>query len=663
MKRSNFGSYVIDFGAFKCQWWNSGMSGKMLASVAATSLLLSACGGGGGGGGGGTVAGTGGAGPVGAAMTIAPMKGQFGAGCSVAVSNPAGSFTASGATDATGQATVTIPSGATGPYVISVSGGGTCTYFNESTNTNVPYTTADSLHAVVPSASATGAPVAVTPLTEMEYTYLKQQAGGAITPAITDAQVVAAVPPVLVLAKSMGLLNATIDVRNMFALPQVIPAAGVTPAQLGQDGYSAMFGKVAAQQPSNPMAAVAAYALLAKAAALSAASSPAAPQALTDAQTAIAGILPIAQAVSNMYGAASAAGMAAPMTVTAATQAAAAAATAAAAAVAGSSGYLSDLTAGGLHQFSPGYQYTINAVTTTVAPVGKSLTATFANATYSMVRTFKELLNRIWTALVGTSSNTDYVLTAAGWSDDRTTSISAITNLDGTLTINDGAYGRYGAKVAKIDISGMAIASAVTAVDANGLTTGAAIAPAGNFPAGSIEYDVTDFGLTSQDIHEVYAGSLGSYVHVLDTTGIQLSALPAANAQFCVAGFRFIPAAIAGNYDVYANPTLTCPALAPGQLADGTVNFSQVQVNGQQLLKVTATTQQTVYPAGYVSSALPGIITGTFNNSFLALVNGKVYMGVMTPKGADTAVLFGTSKRYNRIAIDAQMNAVNLPLL
>ena len=37
----------------------------------------------------------------------------------------------------------------------------------------------------------------------------------------------------------------------------------------------------------------------------------------------------------------------------------------------------------------------------------------------------------------------------------------AITNLDGTLTVNDGAYGRYGAKVAKIDISGKAIASYV----------------------------------------------------------------------------------------------------------------------------------------------------------------------------------------------------------
>ncbi|BBI99715.1 hypothetical protein FGKAn22_14080 [Ferrigenium kumadai] len=654
MKQSKFGPYVIDAGWFKCQWPNSGMSGKILASIAATSLLLSACGGGGGGGG-GVGGGTGGAGPVGTAMTIAPMKGKFGAGCSVVVSNPAGSFTANGSTDATGQATVTIPSGATGPYVISVVGGGTCTYFNESTNTNVSYTTADSLHAVVPSASATGAPVAVTPLTEMEYTYLKQQAGGAITPAITDAQAVAAVPPVLVLAKSMGLLNATIDVQNMFALPPVIPAAGVTPAQLGQDGYSAMFGKVAAQQPSNPMAAVAAYALLAKAAALSAASSPAAPQALADAQTAIAAILPIAQAVSNMYGPASATGMAAPMSVTAATQAAAAAATSAAAAATGGAGYLSDLTAGGVHLFSPGYQYTIGAVTTTVAPVGKSMTATLSNATYSMVRTFKDLLNRIWTALVSTSSNTDYVLTAAGWSDDRTTSISAIANLDGTLTVNDGAYGRYGVRVAKIDISGMAIASAVAAVDANGLTTGAAVAPAGNFPAGSIEYDVTDFGLTSQDIHEVYAGSLGSYVHVLDATGIQLTALPAANAQFCVAGFRFIPTATAGKYDVYANPTLTCPALATGQLADGTVSFTPVQVNGQQLLAVTATTQ--------VSTALPGIINGTFNSSFISIVNGKAYLGVTTPKGADTTVLFGTSKRYNRVAIDAQMNAANLPLL
>ena len=96
---------------------------------------------------------------------------------------------------------------------------------------------------------------------------------------------------------------------------------------------------------------------------------------------------------------------------------------------------------------------------------------------------------------------------------------------------------------------------------------------------------------------------------------------------------------------------------------DGTVTFSQVQVNGQQLLKVTATTQQTVFPAGYVSSALPGIINGTFNSGFLSLINGKAYLGTATPKGADTAVLFGTSKRYNRVAIDAQMNAANLPLL
>ena len=116
------------------------------------------------------------------------------------------------------------------------------------------------------AASVTRGPVAVTPLTEMHYTYLKHKAGGAITPAITDASAVAAVAPVLVLAKSMGLLHATIDVQNMFALPPVVPATGVTPAQLGQDGYSAMFGIVAAEQPSNPMAAVSAYESLAKAA-------------------------------------------------------------------------------------------------------------------------------------------------------------------------------------------------------------------------------------------------------------------------------------------------------------------------------------------------------------------------------------------------------------
>lgn len=643
-----------------------GMDVKVMAGMVATSLLLTACGGGGSGGGsssGGGAANVAGGKP----LSVVPVKGKFGAGCAVSVSNPSGSFNAQGSTDATGVATVTVPLGATGPYVISVTGGGSCSYFNEATNAMVSYTAGYSLHAVVPTAIAAHAPVAVTPLTEMQYTYLKHQAGGAITSAINDSTALAAVSPVLVLAKSSGLLSATVDVPNMFALPPVVPAAGVTPAQMGRDGYSAMFGIVAAEQPANPMAAVTAYDALAKAVALSVVSSPSAPQALTDAQIVMAGMLPINQAVANMYGPASAVGMAAPLSVTAVTQAAVADAAVAAARVTASTGYLADLTAGGMHLFSPGYQYATPTGTATVAPLGRSMTAsvmtTLATTTYSMLFTFKELLNRVWTALVGTSSNTDYVLTAGGWVDDRTTSLDASPNLDGTFTVNDGAWGRYGSKVSKVDVSGVAIASTLAAVDANGLTTGAAVVPPGNFPAGAIEYDITDFGLTSRDVYQVYAGSLGSYAYVLDANGIQLTALPAGNAQFCVAGFRFIPAPAAGTYDVYANTAAGCPALAAGQLADGTVTLAQRQVNGQSLLAVTATTQQTTYPVGYVPTALPGIINGTFGSSFFALVNGQAYLGTITPKGADTAVLFGTRKRYNRIAIDAQMKAANLPLL
>jgi hypothetical protein len=636
-----------------------GMDVKVLAGMAAISLLLSACGGSGGGGA-PSVAG-------GNPLDVVPVKGKFGAGCAVSVSNPAGSFTAQGSTDATGVARVLIPSGATGPYVISVTGGGSCRYFNEAANAMVPYAAGYSLHAVVPAAIAANAPVAVTPLTEMQYTYLKHRAGGAITSSVTDSAAVAAVSPVLVLAKSMGLLSATIDVQNMFALPPVMPAPGVTPAQLGQDGYSAMFGIVAAEQPSDPMAAVMAFAAVAKAAALSIASSPTAPQALIDAQTAMGTVLPISQAVSNMYGPASAVGMAAPLSVTAATQAAVADAAVAAARTTASASYLADLTAGGMHLFSPGYQYATATGTATVAPLGKSMTAsvttTFVNTTYSMLLTFKELLNQVWTALVGTSGNTDYVLTAGGWADDRTTSLAAIPNLDGSFTVHDGAWGRYGSKVARVDISGVAIASTLAAVDANGMTTGAAVVPPGNFPAGAVEYDITDFGLTSGDVYQVYAGSLGADVQALDASGIQLTALPAANSQFCVAGFRFVPAAAVGTYDVYANAAAGCPALAAGQLADGTVTLGQKQVYGQSMLAVTATTQQATYPAGYVTSALPGIIAGTFGSGFLALVNGQAYLGTTTLRGADTAVLFGTRKRYNRIAIDAQMKAANLPLL
>ncbi len=662
MKHSHFRLHALVFTLGqqgRYLWTNK----RVWACMAATSVLLSACGGGGDSGGGGGAATVVGGNP----LSVAPVKGRFGAGCTVVVSNPAGSFTAQAATDATGVATATIPVGATGPYVISVVGGGGCRYFNEATNTMVAYAATDSLHAVVPAANITGAPVAVTPLTEMHYAYLKHRSGGVITAAVTDAAALAAVSPVLVLAKSMGLLNATIDVRNMFALPPVIPAAGVTPAQLGQDGYSAMFGIVAAEQSSNPMAAVAAYAALSKAAGLSTVSSAAAPQAVIDAQAAMSTLLPVSQAVSNMYGAASAVGMAAPLSVTAATQAAVADAAVAAARPAATAGYLADLTAGGVHLFSPGYQYATTAGTATVAPLGKSMmasvTTSFANTIYPMQLAFKELLNRVWTALVGTSTNTDYILVANGWVDDRTTSLSVSPNLDGTLTVDDGAWGRYGSKVNRLDMSGMTIASTLAAVDANGLTTGAAVVPPGNFPAGSVEYDITDFGLTSHDIYEVYAGSLGSYTYVLDANNTQLTALPAATAQFCVAGFRFIPTAVAGIYDVYANATSACPALAAGQLPDGTVTLAQKQVNGQQLLAVTATTQQTTYPVGYVSNALPGIINGTFSSGFLALVNGKAYLGTTTPKGADTAVLFGTRKRYNRIAIDAQMKAANLPLL
>ena len=109
-----------------------------------------------------------------ASATITPMKGQFCAGTIINVKDVNNTLVGSGTVDATGKATLSIPTKAAAPFVVEVATGASAScYFDEVTNTpNVPLAAGTvALHGVYATladlTSATG--IAVTPMTDLAY--------------------------------------------------------------------------------------------------------------------------------------------------------------------------------------------------------------------------------------------------------------------------------------------------------------------------------------------------------------------------------------------------------------------------------------------------------------------------------------------------------------
>lgn len=115
-----------------------------LALAGAVLLALGACGGGGGDDPPPT--------PPTSSVTVAPSLGQFSTGTPVVVRSLAGAQVGSGSIGSDGKASVNIGTHS-GPIVVSVSGGGTVTYFNEATGTTENFPAGKTLEAVAPAGS------------------------------------------------------------------------------------------------------------------------------------------------------------------------------------------------------------------------------------------------------------------------------------------------------------------------------------------------------------------------------------------------------------------------------------------------------------------------------------------------------------------------------
>lgn len=445
-------------------------------SISATIIatLLAACGGGGG----GTAATT----PT-STINVTPGKGKM-VGATVTIKNAKGVALGNAPTTTTGIAGVAIPATETGPFIIEVSClSAACSYYDEKTKLNVPGSaTMPALQAVVPGATNTNLGVTAATTAAAQYAL---NTGAALTP----TSIAAANTTV---ATSLGLPAGT----NILTPPTIIAndadyqaAKGRTTAADLLANLSASFAMSASGVTA--MQAIADYGNAWKVAATTPASGVIMPGSINKAELTLA-----TSGVGGMTGIPTAT----IPNVTAAMTTATATVTANITAV---NNFLTDMTTTGLREFRPGQQWqNSNAsgvpVTQTWYAEGRTSTATLANGVYTIAQTVMELINKVWTAISGTSNNagTNYVLTTSGWVDEQTLSKSFTTNADGTATTTNmnGVLGNTIFAVSAIDIAGtMSIASAVGFVDANGFgsninASGVQATPAltGNitFPAG-----------------------------------------------------------------------------------------------------------------------------------------------------------------------------------
>lgn len=118
---------------------------KTIAAAVSAAALVAACGGGGGGGSGG---GSGGASQT--DTTVAPSLGKFTSGCGVEAFNGAGLSLGKATIGANGTAVLKVPSDVA-PLIVQVQGNAGCQYYDEGTNTQLPFGAAKVLNAVVPA--------------------------------------------------------------------------------------------------------------------------------------------------------------------------------------------------------------------------------------------------------------------------------------------------------------------------------------------------------------------------------------------------------------------------------------------------------------------------------------------------------------------------------
>lgn len=608
------------------------------------------------GGGGGTAAAPGAATTT---TTVVPFKGAF-TGGTVTVFDATHTQIGTGTINASGVATVTYPSNARYPLIVEASG----SYVNEVTG--LVEQTAAPLRAMVPDVTtATAASgVAASVVTELSVALAVQQNGGGFAVPLTPASAVA--------ATTQAELTLGVPTGTAQQVPAV-NASGV-PANAAAATLAGLAPTLSVFSPTNLSQGLNNF--VASAAALPAASGinaviPAASSAQVTANLAAMNVRLAASGVAAPIAAYTPPASSVTQIQTATQQAAAQQAAAATAA----SNFLADVTSTGLRNFNPGVQMQwLNASgvtqTQTVWAQGAKLTATLANGVYTITHAAYDLViqaaNKVWQLVTGNTNGTAYVLTAAGWVDQRTMQATFTQNADGTATVvnMNGIPGNTIVAISAVDLAGIPIASAPVAasgIDANGFMMNlnasgvqvtSMVVPTGNFPTGAREYTVTPQGTLAAPVYQLWApAGVNVGMNVTDMAGVALTALPAAGASFCANGFVFTPVAApavgADNYNVYG--TMGCTA-ANITAATGPMMMPM----GTALLANQAVGAVTVGVVQRVTGMMP-----LAANTIMGVAGGAVRVGNIIPAGTplNSPMLGGGANFANQAAANAFLTA------
>ncbi len=160
-----------------------------------------------------------------AAVKITPMKGKFAVGTTVRVKRAKdGVVVATGTIDATGSASVNIPTSETGPFLIEAGIAGD-TYFDEATGANATVPPGQpALRALIPNTSANN--VGVTALTEFAVGQVEASATG-----------LANVTPTGILAAN-ATIGSQFGVNDLLAPPTVVSAGTQVVGGTAADDYA-----------------------------------------------------------------------------------------------------------------------------------------------------------------------------------------------------------------------------------------------------------------------------------------------------------------------------------------------------------------------------------------------------------------------------------------
>lgn len=564
-----------------------------------------------------------------AAVTIkvTPGKGVM-YGASVVIKNASGVQVGTGTTSATtGDASVTLTTGATGPFVVSVSCGTGCTYFDEKTMALVNGSaTTPAMQAVLPGAGSTD--VGVTAATHAAAQYALNS--GTLTPT--------------------SVIAANDAVRTLLGLPA--GTSVLTPPAPIKDAASltaAQSGVTAADQVAKISAAMSI-----------AASGVSAIQAINDYGAAWkqAALVPasgvILPATINPVALTLAASSVPTATISNVSAAVTLANTAAASAVADVNAFLAEaVVAGNSNDFNYWSNTNASAVVTTHAMASKMAFSATATANNFAVTSTQYMSTNAgtWVQQPG-NPNGGYQLIATGWAANANGGVM-VNNLDGTLTLSPNGFPSIVEKMTRTNLSG-------TAVVCPNVAGGVCPVPT-TYPLNSFQ---TVISYTSAvDDFVINTGGVLSVNKATDMAGVQLTALP--NASFCVqqgGGAQVfvpispVPAAPADNYNVYG--AWSCAA---ADIAAATVVGAPIQ--GTVTLSIKATGNTVVPNVGLVTvttavGSANTLAVGWLNNQIVAVMGGLAYPGNRMPPGP--RIDFNS---LNKAAVTAALAAHGYPAL